>query len=34
MTEIINEVNMKTILSREINDATTRIGVITKMISE
>lgn len=34
MTEIINEVNMKTILSREINDATTRIGVIVKMISE
>lgn len=34
MVEIINEVNMKTILSREINDATTRIGVITKMISE
>lgn len=34
MIEIINEVNMKTILSREINDATTRIGVITKMISE
>jgi len=34
MAEIINEVNMKTILSREINDATTRIGVVTKMISE
>ncbi len=34
MTEIINEVNMKTILSREINDATTRIGVVVKMISE
>ena len=34
MTEIINEVNMKTILSREINDATTRIGVIVRMLSE
>ncbi len=34
MAEIINEVNMKTILSREINDAVTRIGVIVKMLSE
>lgn len=34
MVEVINDINMKTVLSREINDATTRISVITKLLSE
>ena len=34
MTEIINEVNMRTILSREINDAVSRINSVSKMLSE
>lgn len=32
--EVINEVNRRTILSREINDAVTRIDVLTQMLSE
>ena len=34
LTSVINEVNRRTILSREINDATARISVLTQMISE
>lgn len=34
MTEIINEVNMRTILSREINDAVSRINSVTQMLGE
>ena len=34
MTEIINEVNRRTILSREINDAVTHINFITKTLTE
>ena len=32
--EIINEVNRRTILSREINDAAARIDVLTRMLTE
>ena len=34
MADIINEVNMRTILSREINDAVSRIHSVSKMLSE
>lgn len=34
LTEVIDEVNRRTILSREINDATARITVLTQMLSE
>lgn len=34
LVEVINEVNRRTILSREINDAVTRIDVLTQMLSE
>ena len=34
MADIINEVNMRTILSREINDAVSRIHSKTKMLGE
>ncbi len=34
LTEVINEVNRRTILSREINDAVTRIDVLTQTLSE
>ncbi len=34
LTQVINEVNRRTVLSREINDATARISVLTQMISE
>ena len=34
MTEIINEVNMRTILSREINDALSRINSVVKVLGE
>ena len=34
LTEVIKEINRSTVLSREINDATTRIGVITRMLRE
>lgn len=34
LAEIIKEVNMSTALSREINDAVTRIDVIAQMLSE
>ena len=34
LIKLIDEVNRKTILSREINDATARISVLTQMMSE
>ena len=34
LSDVINEVNRRTILSREINDAVARISVLTQMISE
>ena len=34
LNEVIKEVNRSTVLSREINDATARIGVITQMLRE
>ncbi len=34
LTSVINEVNRRTILSREINDAVARISVLTQMIGE
>ncbi len=34
LTKLIDEVNRKTILSREINDATARISVLAQMLSE
>lgn len=34
LTQVINEVNRRTLLSREINDATARISVLTQVISE
>ncbi len=34
MADIINEVNMRTILSREINDAVSRIQTLTKLLNE
>ena len=34
LNEVIKEVNRSTVLSREINDATARIGVITQMLIE
>ena len=34
MADIINEVNMRTILSREINDAVSRIHSVSKVLSE
>ncbi|MGN0468741.1 MAG: YlxM family DNA-binding protein [Acutalibacteraceae bacterium] len=34
MTKIIKEINLNTVLSREINDAVTRIDVIAQMLSE
>lgn len=34
LTKLIDEVNRKTILSREINDATARISVLSQMLSE
>ncbi len=34
LTKLIDEINRKTILSRDINDATARISVLTQMMSE
>ena len=34
LCDVINEVNRRTVLSREINDATARISVLTQVISE
>lgn len=34
LCDVINEVNRRTVLSREINDATARIDVLTRMLSE
>ena len=34
LTKLIDEVNRKTILSRDINDATSRISTLTQMLSE
>ena len=34
LIKLIDEVNRKTILSREINDATARISVLTQMMGE
>ena len=34
LSSVINEVNRRTILSREINDAVARISVLTQMIAE
>ena len=34
LTKLIDEVNRRTILSREINDATARISTLTQIISE
>ena len=34
MTEIIREVNLRTILSREINDAVSRIHSVVKLLGE
>ena len=34
MADIINEVNLRTILSREINDAVSRIHSVSKMLNE
>ena len=34
LCEVINEVNRRTVLSREINDSTARIDVLTRMLSE
>lgn len=34
LTEVINEVNRNTVLSREINDAVTKIKVIAQMLGE
>ncbi len=34
LTDVINEVNRRTILSREINDAVSRISVLTQIIAE
>ena len=34
MADIINEVNMRTILSREINDAVSRIQTLTTLLNE
>ena len=34
LVKIIKEVNLSTVLSREINDAVTRIDVIAQMLSE
>ncbi len=34
LLKLIDEVNRKTILSREINDATSRISTLTQMLSE
>lgn len=34
LTKVIREVNINTVLSREINDAVTRIEVIAKMLNE
>lgn len=34
LTKVIKEVNLNTVLSREINDAVTRIDVIAQMLGE
>lgn len=34
LIKLIDEINRKTILSREINDATSRISTLTQMLSE
>ena len=34
LTKLIDEINRKTILSREINDATSRISTLTQMMGE
>lgn len=34
LTKLIDEVNRRTVLSREINDATARISALTQIISE
>lgn len=34
LTEVIKEINLNTVLSREINDAVTRINTIAQMLSQ